>query len=340
MDVYGDDQIGTAGRPRADHLRASLGVLGIDAASERLYRTVLRQPGLSVDALSALLDTTPDLVRHDVQPLLDRDLVRIVAGAVRPEPPGFALRRIVAREARRVSETARALEQVETIVAGYIAEHQVARSAASEPLTIDVIREAELIDVFETLVPTTSGEMLFLRPDQWNMATASKMDDYVIAAIRTGRTSRVIYPVSVLERAGAIEGRVAVGEQVRLLAQVPSRMAVFGDEAVVLTHTWGEAGVGSALLIRERGVVGACRELFEQLWRRATTVSRLQVGSADAERRALLELLARGAKDEQISRALGLSLRTVRRRVAGVMAELGVDTRFQAGMEAVRRGLL
>ena len=51
-------------------------------------------------------------------------------------------------------------------------------------------------------------------------------------------------------------------------------------------------------------------------------------------------MLAGGAKDEQISRTLGISLRTVRRRIASLMAELGVDSRFQAGMEAVRRGWL
>jgi DNA-binding NarL/FixJ family response regulator len=35
-----------------------------------------------------------------------------------------------------------------------------------------------------------------------------------------------------------------------------------------------------------------------------------------------------------------MSLRTVRRRVAEVMAELGADSRFQAGVEATRRGWL
>ena len=43
-------------------------------------------------------------------------------------------------------------------------------------------------------------------------------------------------------------------------------------------------------------------------------------------------------KDEQIARELGLSLRTVRRRVAEVLDELGATSRFQAGVEAVRRG--
>jgi len=37
---------------------------------------------------------------------------------------------------------------------------------------------------------------------------------------------------------------------------------------------------------------------------------------------------------------MGLSLRTVRRRVAELMIELGVDTRFQAGAEAAKRGWL
>ena len=44
----------------------------------------------------------------------------------------------------------------------------------------------------------------------------------------------------------------------------------------------------------------------------------------------------RGAKDEQIARSLGVSLRTVRRRMADLFEELGVESRFQAGVEAVR----
>ena len=43
---------------------------------------------------------------------------------------------------------------------------------------------------------------------------------------------------------------------------------------------------------------------------------------------------------KQIARTLGISLRTTRRRVAALMAELGADSRFQAGVEAVRRGWL
>jgi DNA-binding NarL/FixJ family response regulator len=42
-------------------------------------------------------------------------------------------------------------------------------------------------------------------------------------------------------------------------------------------------------------------------------------------------------KDEAIARYLGVSLRTVRRRVAHLMAVNGVDTRFQLGWALARR---
>jgi DNA-binding NarL/FixJ family response regulator len=58
------------------------------------------------------------------------------------------------------------------------------------------------------------------------------------------------------------------------------------------------------------------------------------------ERLEILEGLMLGSKDEAMARQLGVSLRTVRRRVADLMTELGATTRFQAGMEAVRRGLV
>ena len=44
--------------------------------------------------------------------------------------------------------------------------------------------------------------------------------------------------------------------------------------------------------------------------------------------------------DEQMVRAFGVSLRTVRRRIADHMDDQGVTSRFQLGVEVVRRGWL
>ena len=42
-------------------------------------------------------------------------------------------------------------------------------------------------------------------------------------------------------------------------------------------------------------------------------------------------------EDEAIARAQGVSLRTVRRRIADLMAEHGVDTRFQLALKLIER---
>ena len=62
--------------------------------------------------------------------------------------------------------------------------------------------------------------------------------------------------------------------------------------------------------------------------------------SGEDEYIRLLRLLATGCKDETAARELGISVRTLRRRVAKLMADLQVETRLQLGAEAVRRGML
>jgi DNA-binding NarL/FixJ family response regulator len=93
--------------------------------------------------------------------------------------------------------------------------------------------------------------------------------------------------------------------------------------------------------VRQRSIVAALTMWFESLWDRAAPMPELEGGRMSPDgRQFLLEQLMAGATDEVIARKLGIGLRTVRRRIAALMSELGVDTRFQAGVEAVRRGWL
>lgn len=63
-------------------------------------------------------------------------------------------------------------------------------------------------------------------------------------------------------------------------------------------------------------------------------------GSLSLEDRRLLALLAAGLKDDAIARQLGTSPRTLRRRLRHLLDELNAETRFQAGAQASRRGLV
>ena len=124
-----------------------------------------------------------------------------------------------------------------------------------------------------------------------------------------------------------------------MIADLPTRLFVIGSTHAVLPEPLGMADE-PRILVRQRALVESLILLFELMWDRAAPVPDLDLGEARPDlRRFLLQQLAAGAKDEQIARALGISLRTVRRRVADLLIELGVDSRFQAGCGGGPAGL-
>jgi len=54
----------------------------------------------------------------------------------------------------------------------------------------------------------------------------------------------------------------------------------------------------------------------------------------------MLNPLASGLTDESIANHTGTAVRTVRRHVSAILEVLQVDSRFAAGVAAVRRGWL
>ncbi len=319
-----------------------LALVGIDPGSEQLYRLVLRYPGSSMESLSDRLGRSMDKLQRDLASLIDRRLVSVIGQQVTPEPPEFALGRLLNQETQRLAEAERALSVAQSEIRTYVGEYLRGQQRSDwRPIPIDVIPDGELLDVMLTLVSNTEGELLFLRPDQWLLPTGQRMDVAVTEAISNGRGSRAIYPEEIIEtHPESVQARARAGERIRVLPTVPTRLAVFGAEAVIIPEVWG-SNVGARLLVRQPAIVAACVALFDQLWSHALTVPGFDDATASGSaRRQLLELLARGAKDEQIARSLGVSLRTVRRWIASMMAELGVDSRFQAGVEAVRHGWL
>ena len=125
-----------------------------------------------------------------------------------------------------------------------------------------------------------------------------------------------------------------------MLPELPTRLLIIGDSHAVMPEPLGLADLPLAV-VRQRGVVEAMTHWFERaVGPRGRPGARPRPSRRLDLRRFLLEQLAAGAHDEQIARKLGISLRTVRRRVAALMTELGADSRFQAGVEAARRGWL
>jgi DNA-binding NarL/FixJ family response regulator len=63
-------------------------------------------------------------------------------------------------------------------------------------------------------------------------------------------------------------------------------------------------------------------------------------GQISAEQREILQVLSNGVTDDHAAAQLHMSRRTFARRVAALMENLGATSRFQVGVQAVRRGLI
>ncbi|KGN34410.1 hypothetical protein N802_12690 [Knoellia sinensis KCTC 19936] len=148
--------------------------------------------------------------------------------------------------------------------------------------------------------------------------------------IASGNIQRTIYPASSLDTPQGMQwlrSWASIGEEQRLLPLVASEYAVFGDVGAVALARWGDLTSGY-VLIRDPLLISTLAAYFDLAWEHSHAVPYAASQPGDDR---LIELLGLGLKDEAIARFLGVGLRTVRRRVASLMAVHGVDTRFQLG---------
>ena len=208
---------------------------------------------------------------------------------------------------------------------------------AVAPITVEVAPT-----LLRGLLDETAGPVrnLVMRMDVGS-GTVEDWMSYNLEAVRAGTEQRTLYDDSVLDSpvlAATVAEWAAAGERQRVMAGIPSEFVIYGDVAVVGPEVWGDPA-SQYVVVRDRMLVRAFIEVFDRMWAAASPIPSRRA-TDEGEDDHLLDLLSRGFKDEAIARYLGWSLRTVRRRVARLMEELGTKTRFQLGAEAVRVGRL
>jgi sugar-specific transcriptional regulator TrmB len=163
----------------------------------------------------------------------------------------------------------------------------------------------------------------------------------------TGVRYRCVYDRSGLElpgRTAAIRDLVAGGEEARVASGIPVKMFI-ADDRIGLISLERSPTSDSALIIHQSSLLDTLVALFEEVWADAVPIrfgpaAPVRGTPPDEHRDMLLGLLAAGLTDEAIARQMGWHPRTAQRRVRELMAELGARTRFQAGLQAARRGWL
>jgi hypothetical protein len=125
----------------------------------------------------------------------------------------------------------------------------------------------------------------------------------------------------------AIEEAARVGAEVRWIADPPSWFAVDDRDRCCYPSAWERGRPEYLLVLHDPVAAGGFRMLFEELWRRATP---LDAGVPDWE--AVVRLLDRGHTEGEVADILGLSERTVRRRIHEAGEALGASNRFTLGL--------
>lgn len=314
------------------------------ADAQALYRHVLRQAPATMEEHARELGWTRTKAARVLADLEALRLIHLTEGShIQAEDPRVAFGRLLDVEEQSLAERRQQLIDVRRSIETYESDFREGTQLSGPRMPPwERVPASEVAGVIERLARTSNGR---LRQVTSSYARNSKHLETVRSVrqrmLDDGREQQSIFPLAVLDEpdwrslAGA---RSAAGEQQRYLEEVPAEFLIFGDHGVLLVD---EAGpilrTPDMLLVRAPRMQQVFVNLFEELWRRADPVH--DGSAADADVR-VLELLGLGFKDEAIARHVGLSLRTVRRRVAALMDEHGVDTRFQLGVAACRRGLL
>ena len=157
------------------------------------------------------------------------------------------------------------------------------------------------------------------------------------AALKRGVSYRVVYGPSAFV-SGAISPMISgLGlpkASMRVSSLVPARLIVRDSEEALVVTASGPSDEPIGVRVRSAWFAGFLLDTFETIWDSALPASqeRLQasrmLNSAEQE---ILQLLATGLTDESIARSLGVSLRTIQRKVQGIQRSVGATSRFQLG---------
>lgn len=316
-----------------------LDAIGLTDTEQATYLALLDEsPATVVDLRDRIPGETVPLALASLE---GKGLVSRLAGRpvrYQPAPPDVALE-VLVRSAERE------LQQVR-LTAKSLMERYHSRQMAIRPEEIvEVVTSADAVLQRWRQVQRAAVEQVrvFDRPPYGGGPTNVAEEEALARGIRY----RTVYDPSGLDlpgRLAAAQAFATQGEEARVASDIPVKMFI-ADNSLGLISL-GPTSSDSALVIHSSSLLDTLIALFEAIWMTAVPV-RFEDGlmeSGDPTRspsdRQLLSLLAAGLTDEAIGRHLGWHPRTVQRHLREIMSDLGAQTRFQAGLQAARRGWL
>ncbi len=324
----------------------ALEILGLDGLSESVYRAMLANPDADLDNLAEKLGVSRAEVNRALKRLVELSLVaeRSPGRVYAPINPDVALDALLSLEQAELSRRERQLLEARAELSRLVRSSDARSPSIREVRRID--GRERILEVLQELSARCYKEMLSVLPGgpvAPELLEEAAVHD--IAVLDRGVRLRFIYTRRQLADEPMRDYMHMIrqhGADVRVADTLPHRLVIF-DRTVSFLPVDPLRPGPAALVVREPAITANLVMLFESLWVGAHTLEEALAAGAPAASeldRSVLVLMSSGVKDEAAARQLGISDRTYRRHVADILIRLGASSRFQAGVEAVRRGWL
>ncbi|NUS55379.1 MAG: helix-turn-helix transcriptional regulator [Streptomycetaceae bacterium] len=325
-----------------------LNALGLDAVDEQVYWGLLTHPDLGVVELAETLALSEKQVRAAMDKLGALTLLsasRDSPGEMRPVSPQLGLYRLLEKQEAELERQRREIELSRAAVRKLVTDYsgllqREARFDVEQLVGLDEV-QTRLEEFVRSAERETRSAIPGGPPSAATLEASRPLD---AALLQRGISQRVLYQDIVKSNAVTVEycrWMMAEGAEVRTAPVLPSRLLIVDSAVALVPVDPDQPGLG-AMFIRTPAIVSSLCALFDQTWQLATALddapARSDATTISEGDRTLLTLLAAGYTDEAVAKRLGVSLRTVRRRVHDLMIRLGASSRLDAGLKAGQRG--
>lgn len=325
----------------------SLAGLDVDPSAEQVYRAIVSGGAADRAGIAARLRMSPAETDARIAALAHAGLVDVdVDGRIEALAPTLAFGGLLARREQQIRDARVALDELAD-------EYRRARQLKVSD-GIEIVRgRREIANWINYLLLSGSEQFRLFAKPPFAVFGLSESDTEREVAGR-GLRERIIIERTVLDEPAAEKDLLTSldrGQEIRMVQSLPGKLLIVDDSAAIVQLDEGGPAHSEIAVVRSGGLLDCLTFSFESLWRSAMQLREGPGGTvdpslvspndlADPADREVLTLLLAGYTDAAVATRLGISQRTVQRRVRRLMDLAGTDSRVLLGWHARDRGWL
>ncbi len=312
----------------------------------RTYAVLVHHPRSSLAEIAGYLGVSTEIAAASLEVLTDlQAAVSQLSAEGQPIWDAHAPESLSEAEARRRQHEINQMHAAAARLSETF--RSVRRSPRANGAIVPVFERLEMLADFEEVQTSARNSVKMIERGPYLSDAERERQLFLLKRSRIGAGIRyqTLYQDTIYQDAERLRHALSAnarGAQARTLPEPPFKLIISDDErASLVLHADERRPDPMGLRVTGSPALRLLVKTFDVLWSLAAPISvNPAADELDERDKAILTLMGLGATDDTIARRLGMSRRTVVRRTARLLERLGASTRFQAGVQATRRGWL